>query len=502
MTDYIEKYYLKDKGLTLEKNSPKNAIKYYNELLTHPYFNDDYYLYRRLAMMYGKTREYEKQTGIIRDFFKSRTYANEYNLLWFEYKLNSLSDMGFITHDEIEKLVKYHKNTTFKTDPHPPIADRIKKLKGEIYIESEDKYDKRQTRYAYEARASELYRQKKYPEYIDFLNHMIDDVGYRRYEYFKKLCVAYRRLDDRENEMKTIERYYNGESTRGKLSDAWFEKRLKDLNDVRNEIAFSPSHPDENPLYEYDDSLPELENLKRKNAMIEYAKILNENDAILYYKYLSTNTYFSNDCYPYMQLSIIYDKLEDYNAELVNIKKLLYSKIYLDDYHFLWFSDRLRVLLDLGDVREETVQKWLDYYEMHGALNRHKINKFQAAKFITENNEIHVLSDDEFEKNQKRLLLEKTGLIYESVGNFELAITHYTNLIYDKDFSYCIFYKRLCECLCEINDYGRCLKAIRLYYTHPPKDVSLKSDEYFKKQLMIVNDELNADFKPSDFTGH
>ena len=489
MSDYIEKYYIKDKGLTLEKSDPDSAIAYYKGLLSHDYFRDDYYIYRRLVMMYEKIHDDSEKTTIIRKFFKSRIYANEYNYLWFKYRLDSLTDMGFITQQETETLINYYKNSTFKTDPSPPIADRIKKQKGEIIIESEEKYDKRQTRYAYEARVGELNRQKKYRESVGLLNHMIDDVGYRRYEYFKKLCICYRRLGEPDMEMKTIERYYNGESTRTKLSEAWFEKRLKDLTSQNQTILDLPGNLGDNPLYEYDDSLTDMENLKRKAIMIEYAKTLSTNDAILYYKYLTTNSYFSNDCYPYIKLSEIYDETGDYHGDMVNVRKLLYSKIHLNDYQFLFFSDRIRVLLDRVDGDENTVRKWLDYYEMHGALNRHKENSFAADKFIIENGEVTVLSDDDYEKSQKELYLKKTGSIYESVGNYELAANHYTRMIYDGEFNLFEIHLRLWECLEKMNDCKRLARALRLYRIRPPQDRNAKSDECFERQLRKVDEK-------------
>lgn len=54
MVDYIDKYKIKDKGLKLEKIEPKEAIEYYKELLTHEYFINDFWPYRRLVLLYKK----------------------------------------------------------------------------------------------------------------------------------------------------------------------------------------------------------------------------------------------------------------------------------------------------------------------------------------------------------------------------------------------------------------------------------------------------------------
>ena len=166
-----------------------------------------------------------------------------------------MAEKDYITREEIDSLTNYFKihspNNKQKANIPLPIADRIRKQKGEIIVVSEEEYNKKQMQYEYEVRCTELNRQKRYDEYIELLNHMIDDLGYRRYGYFKKLCVAYRRLDDYDNELRIINKYMNGESTRTKVSDEWFEKRLSDVQD------FNKTH------YEFENKKPKKEKSKR-----------------------------------------------------------------------------------------------------------------------------------------------------------------------------------------------------------------------------------------------
>lgn len=149
------------------------------------------------------------------------------------------------------------------------------------------------------------------------------------------------------------------------------------------------------PIYEYDSALNEFENLKRKNILIQYGKLLTRNkqtdDAIRYYKYLCNNTYFSNDWYPYRQLTIIYDKTKDYQANLINIKKLFHNNTYLNRYQFIWFTEKIRKVLENAHADENELQEWIEYYESHGALNESKSNKFLADKFMKLNNETILL---------------------------------------------------------------------------------------------------------------
>lgn len=536
MVSDIEKYEIKDKGLKLEKSEPEKAIEFYKSLLNHKCFINDFWPYRRLVLMYKKTRQFDEKTNIIKTFFKSGIYCNNHQFMWFRNKLRVLADKDYITSDEIEYLTGYFKTHSLinkdKANTPLPIADRIRKRNGKIVILNEKEYDNRQKQYEYEVRCSELNRQKRYGEYIELLNHMIDDLGYRRYSYFQKLCVAYRRFNDYDNEVRIINKYMNGESARTKISDEWFEKRLHDVESIKNpksekkdvkpklnnypnisdfkdkyvyEISFNVDELNltKPPIFEYDFNLNGLENLKRKNMLIQYGKVLTSTgqtvEAIRHYKYLCNNTYFSNDWYPYRQLAIIYAKTKDYHANLVNIKKLLRSNTYLNRYQFLWFSEKVRLIMEQIDVNEYDVRQWFEYYESHGALNGKKSNKFLADRFMCLNDDtVLVLNEEYFNHLQERHALEETGCVYERVGNCELAVTHYNNIIADGEFNYYNFYQRICLCLEKLKDYNRELKAIKLYYTSPPINVCEYSDEWFEKRLGDVNAKLNTDYTVDD----
>ena len=278
------------------------------------------------------------------------------------------------------------------------------------------------------------------------------------------------------------------------------ENNLKNYPKTIYEIPFSMNEfsIDKPPIYEYQSNLTELENIERKNILIQYGRFLTQNkqltEAIKYYKYLCNNTYFSNDWYPYRQLTILYTKTKDYNANLVNIKKLFKSKTYLNKYQFLWFSEKIRQILEKNNVDEYQIQEWIDYYESHGALNKNKINKFLADKFVKQDNKIMIITDEYFNYRQERYALEETGRIYERVGNYELAIKHYKKIIDEKEFNFYKFYQRICLCLEKLKDYKGEFKAIKLYYTNPPIETTEKSDEWFEKRLNKINYKLKTNY--------
>lgn len=265
-------------------------------------------------------------------------------------------------------------------------------------------------------------------------------------------------------------------------------------NKIIYEIPATDYDFDKSPIYEYDRSLDEFENVKRKNILVQYGQELIDegeyNNAILYYKYLSNNTYFTNDYYPYRQLTILYEKTEDYNASIISIKKLLYSKIYLNDYQFTWFIEKVRQMDGKTFITEYELKEWIEHYLSHGALYEKKLNRFLADRFIKKDDKIIVIGEDEFNRRQECAALMETGLIYGRVGNYDLAVKHYSNVIGAGEFNYYQFYQRLCICLEKMHDHVRMVKAIRLYYISNPVNKNDDSDEWFENKLEWVNRRL------------
>lgn len=254
-------------------------------------------------------------------------------------------------------------------------------------------------------------------------------------------------------------------------------------------------NPDENPLYEYDRRLSELDNVKRKNCMIHFGRLLTREKqferAVLYYRYLTSNTYFSNDWYPYRQLAIIFAKTKDWNANLMNIKRLLYSRIYLNNYQIVWFGEKIRQITTHIDVDDEMLEEWFEYYESHGRLNEARLNTFLADRFTAHDGKAEVMSEEFFRRRQERYALEETGRIYERVKNYKLAIEHYSSIINGGEFNCYQFYQRLCYCAEKTRDYGLASKAIRLYYANQPENRTEKSDEWFSKRMEMISSKTD-----------
>lgn len=255
----------------------------------------------------------------------------------------------------------------------------------------------------------------------------------------------------------------------------------------------------DNPIfYEYDSTLTKLENIKRKMLLKEYGRELTRlkeyNLSIEFHNALKKNTYFKHDWYPYRQLTIIYDKTKDYQANFVNIKQLFLSGIYLNKYQYVWFTNKIRHIMENIYVNEDEVKDCLKYYDSHGSKNKSLMNKFPADQFTKRDNMMKVYSESDFTSRQEIYAYEEIGRVHEQVGNYELAIAHYKDVISKDGFRIFKFYQRICRCFEKLNDYKGELKAIQYYYTNPPETVTEYSDEWFEKRLNKVNKKLGTTY--------
>lgn len=114
MTDK-EKRALRSKLFRKAKAHQKNgelyeAIAYYEKMLTHELFEDSYWPYKQLSLLYRKTKQFEKDKNILTEFFKSGIKCKDTQLMWFKKRLNQLVKYGRLTNLEAEELENYYYN--------------------------------------------------------------------------------------------------------------------------------------------------------------------------------------------------------------------------------------------------------------------------------------------------------------------------------------------------------------------------------------------------------
>ena len=117
----------------VDRGENANAISFYNRLLTHALFANDYHPYRKLARLYRTERQYKREVEIIVSFFNSGIYCDETQLNWFLKKLNQLAKYGNIEHTKITKLeMKFSnngaRNMELSNEPVPQVI-RLKRTR-------------------------------------------------------------------------------------------------------------------------------------------------------------------------------------------------------------------------------------------------------------------------------------------------------------------------------------------------------------------------------------
>ena len=231
------KFVLKKKGKDLKSDKKyKLAIEHYLSLLNNSYFVNDYYPYRHLAINYELTKQLDKVTETISNFFKSSIYAHPREINWFLYKLIYLEEDSYITKDEIDSLMDYYNNhgALNKDKEHDPIylADRIfQRRNGEIALDNQYNYEKQEEQYAIKEEGRYLEHYKLYDQAIDFYTEIIDNDLKGATEAYKRLAYIFEILGDYENEFEVIKEFYKYKYRAvGKYTKEHFKKRINNYN--------------------------------------------------------------------------------------------------------------------------------------------------------------------------------------------------------------------------------------------------------------------------------
>ena len=219
---------LRIKGWDYENEDYQKAIDYYNDLLNDNLFKDDYYPYRKLVIYYEKLNDFERVWKTIKSFFNSGIYCNRYQYIWFLHKIEAVSRFMFISDEEINECLRNFKYNGFKNrnlENSIIIAERLYKVRSSLKLLSAKKYDKTQKEYELKEELYQLELNGYDEESIDILRGLIDKDS-SSYKDYMRLCHAYRKKLDYENELCIINKYLSSDR---KYSRGWFEDRLKQV---------------------------------------------------------------------------------------------------------------------------------------------------------------------------------------------------------------------------------------------------------------------------------
>ena len=537
------KYKFMKKGRELARENKKEAISFYKSLLMNKCFENDYYPYRKLVVLYNKTKDSKNELEIIRFFFSRGIHCPRRYYFWFLNKLLKLSKKGLITKDEIRDLERLYMENGFKNksiqDRSMIIADRIDTDFGRPYVLSEYKFNAKLKSREIIEEGKYYENLKDYEKAIELYSEALFDRNFKSYEFYQRICFSLEELGDYERELEYINSYFENKNVnKTKSSEKWFKKRLEKVNhvleykdkDVFEEVSNKKNKPSKNKpsnnkedngsdldlnslsidsdnldLIEYDDSLTLEENTKRKILLKEkFLELRSEKmyfELLSYLKALSKNSYFKNDYYPLRHQCLTFEQLEDYQQMLDSIRDMLLSGVYLTCYQLAWINSKKEIIKGQTDFDDDEFDEWMDYYMNNGAKNESYSNNPVplADRLIKSDGKYIVISMEDFEFNQKRYEFNEKGRSLEKQARFEEAINLYKKIINEKKYNHYDFYKRICFCLENLDDYEMELDAIKLYYADSPIDADESSDKWFENRLKNVNFKLNTSYVVNDF---
>lgn len=239
-TELVDKTLLKlklrRKGWRLGYNDYQKAIEFYKSLLDCDIFKDDYYVYRKLVLLYVEINEFELVWQTIKSFFYSGIYCNRYQYLWFLHKVANVSRVRYISEEEITDCLKFFKENGFRNKnlerQNIILAERLYHFRSSLKINKAEVYNKTQKKYELKEEAGQLEYNGVGEESIEILRNLVDNGCNKSYKTYMRLCYRYREQEDYENELEVINKYLSNK--RNIYSRDWFERRLKEVNDIKS----------------------------------------------------------------------------------------------------------------------------------------------------------------------------------------------------------------------------------------------------------------------------
>lgn len=487
MWDYLclikEKHFLIEKGLKLEENDVNEAIEYYQSLLNHEFFKNDYYVYKTLVILYDEIGMHDEEIDVIFSFFKSGIYCDRYNYLFFVYHLKKLSQYFVIYDYEIDDHLNYFKEHGFKNkklqNTPVPLSERLTLNKNTLNIIPEEEFIVQQDLSAlkfeaelFEANSMFYSANRKY-----FL--MRDEYKIEDMDLIKWICINFQKANDTENELKIINEFLDKNLRRlFRMDTDWLYER-KSILENSKQIPFE--EPKLEILYEnnrhyltfedYGNDLTNTElvdkirlkyNLKRKGLKLEKES---HSLAIEFYKSLLSHELFENDYYVYRRLVLVYEKINEFELVFDTIKSFFKSGIYCNRYQYIWLLHKLADISQVKYISDEEIDDILKSFKENGFKNKHlqNIPVFIAERIYKQFSSISIYSSMSYNRTHKKYELKEEVSQFELNGANEESATQFRNLIDNGCYYSARDYMRLYHMYMRDDDYENALYVINKY---------------------------------------
>ena len=396
-------------------------IGFYLNLLNHELFRNDYYIYRKLAIVCHKNHNYKKVVRIITEFFSSGIYCDSEQIKWFEKKLKTTSKYGTFDYSTLDDLKeKFKKGGALnKHKINEPVlcADEITDTLDPLEI-------------------------KRTPK-VEFHYDDKPKLNFKNGKYVPKKITA----EIRKNSL-------------GKYSRPFFNELAKGISDISGFVSDRDllNHKDE----DFCKIRQNYSDIARKAELISKGKELereNEKAAVEFYDTLKENELFRHDYYPYRRQCILYkNKIKDNQRDLDTILDLLANDIYLNRHQYIWLKNKLFELIDKLNLNNQKAGSIIEKIDEHNYKRNlsdiHKDSIPISERIFKKDNSIKLLSKEKFDLMQDIFFIKEMGLGYIRRKEYEIAISYYVNLLND-DFLYFRYhaYKQLGRIFQEMDDY-------------------------------------------------
>lgn len=241
---------LKGEALLANENY-KESIEFYNGLINHELFINDYYPFVMLVKSYKGLNQHDKEVEVIKQFFKSGRYCKKSALNRFKIRLEELDQLGYFDYSTINELEEEFRNNGAKNMnksrvPLPRARD-IKASKNRLkqtplkyspdYFDSDVEFDKdishdEKVKFKYELilKGESLFKSRKYDKAIAFytrlLTHELFINDYYPYLELAKVLHKDKRYD---MEVDVIKQFFKSGRYCDKNQIMWLKRRLRRL---------------------------------------------------------------------------------------------------------------------------------------------------------------------------------------------------------------------------------------------------------------------------------
>ncbi len=491
------------KGQMYEKENMHDAINYYKSILDHKLFENDYYVYKSLAILYNQTGNFKEEMETILSFLKSGIYCDRYNYLFFLFNLKKFSQESLLDNEELNECLKSFKDISYKNkyleNTPAPLSERIIYKKNEIKIVPGEDFEVQQEMAALDLEL-ELYEScNMIGRMNEIFKIMINDYGIEDVKLYKQICYNYQELNDVESEKEIINEFLEKDYGWNISNQKWFEKRLDELENSKNDetiikenniemfyennvnyLKHSDFKNNDVGLTEFIDRCITKFNLRREGWRLEFKDY---EGAISYYNSLLDNYLFKEDYYIYRKLVIYYEKLNDFEMMWETIKSFFASGINCTRYQYIWFLHKVENISKVMFISDDEITECLRNFKENGFKNRNvEKNVILAERLYKYQYSLKINSPRIYTRTQKKYELKEQSSQLEINGSSEEATEILRNMVESGCNRSTKDYMRLCHMYRRNDDLENELEIINKYLS---SDYEYSRD-WFEKRLIEV----------------